>query len=1062
MNMIMAKRILVILYISLLALQAFCGPAIFSTTRRSGGLFGHDNARFVKAAAQRRTVPTADTLHLAATSATADTASYALYMNCVKQHGWIRGLGKPISDEHARHLSSYYRFSNKNRAGHWTKVENFNSYGQLSNGQMGTYLLNPFDDSDTSIDSKWRDKLKQVVCWELVGDASGENCIQENAYDSDHNLIYSYIPVQIAPDCYMGHYVDAWGMPARFRDENGARYVVIRLDENGYESEISFIGEDGFPKKNMWNSYMSKYRFDRYGFKLSERSCSVEGNYMRDRSDNSGQNCINDEYGNTVLVTNFDENNHCVRIGGDEDWIQYKSEFDEWGRIIRRIYQLPDGTPDTTRNGVHGYELKYDDHGNQTHIQNIGLDGSPVNFAPGMHSLIRQDYDRWGNNTLLELRDRDNLLWNNADGYCMVICAFDGSKLLTQKNYATTDGRDTVTVYDFYRDGNKRINIYYNRNEIDVYTDDDDGNPIEEAYYTLDWKPRIDEFRGYHRKVLDKTRGDGIYREEISMYDTEGNYVSLKNETFRRYMTDNFSTVYNRFILVTDSANLISTRKIYDGNTLFLSYEQPQSQDLEMAMGEIGIDITGERARTHYEQALYYKAHTGNTIKGEYAYIGITNEYGEIAYAQENDRAFSTAYAFRTIGNTEKDLDEDGNPISNPDTFNRRLPRAYVIEVADSNAVALGIRSGDIIMKYGNLSCPKPQHSYSYGGNLRQMMFLYRDTDKKMTVMRRNPDTNSAEAVTIQLGKGMPRDYGFYIYAIPYTRQESERYTACYKAGVHADDPKLEKYVSKRDAQLIFFWPARIQGHQKNVFSRGFHHDAILLGAVVQDSLGVCRSAVCNSGIAAMEKCWLANGMPVKKIWFTDDLKTVHSLEIRNPGEFWDVIYRNEDMADRKLAKACQGLCRLTEKEMTLYMDDLRREHTDSLVSRYGDAYRAVVNDSIYVVGALVLTDEKRGYMAEQGYTGNFIVLEWCGWKCTDSMADYRAVFDKNRKKKKHLVLLPLLTDEEGNSVFGEIITVDSTSPTVGLQLKTLPFSYTLVREEILDRYDAWRRSRQQ
>ena len=982
-----------------------------------------------------------------------DTASYALYMNSVKQYGWMRGLGEPITDEHASHLSHYFRFSQKNKAGHWTKVENLNGYGELENGSMGTYLVNPFDDDDLQIDENWRNKLKQIVCWELIGDITGEKCIQENAYDKEGNLVYSYIPVQVGANKYMGHFVDAWGMPAQFRNEKEAKFVVVKWDDYGYETEVAFIGEDGFPMKNSWGAYIAKYLHDKEGFTISNMSCAADGSYMRDRSGNSGQKQTCDKYGNSVIVTNYDENNEIIRIDSDDDWIQYKIEYDSLGREKRRSYQLTDGTPDKTKYGIHGFEFDYNEYGQVCFFQRIGLDGLPQDDKDGISS-VRRNYDKWGNEILFELRDKNGKYRNNNQNVCLVLCQYEEDKLMWQKYYQTTTGYDTLVTYHFYRDGYKRINKYVLRDEIDIFIDDVDGNNNEEVYYTLDWTPRMDSVKGYHHYVENKSTCNGVCKKEGFYYDINNKLVAIDDGTFKHYMLNENSDVYNHFIIISDSLNLFVKKQYFDNDKLLLQFMQPRSSDFEFPMGEIGLDIMGEKSRTHFEKALYYNAYTGRTIKNHIAYLGITNEYGEIAYGQESDADRSRVYAFRPMDGG-KDLDESGEEITNSDKFRTNLPKAYIIEVYDSLAMTKwGIKSGDVVMKYGEWVYPEvSQYSY-HGTELYESFFSQRNNDKELVVMRRDPETNTGNFIIIPLCAGMPKDYGFFVYPIMYTQKEKVRYENCFKSFTEESTiEKVETYKSADEGKdFLFFRPLRTNGNKRPLFEKGVTSEGLVLGHAVMDKLGNCERLGHKDLKDNFDRCRLLEDRQIQKIWFTTDLETIQSVEITGEDSYWGAHFWLSDV-DIRISRPSQRLYKKVEKMMETYTNQIEKIRIDSLQKKYGQAYKAVDNDSVSIHIGRISGDT--GYMVEQGYDGLFVVLEWCGWKCTDINSEFSNVFEKNRKKKKDVLLIPVKSVND-QDVFGDIIRVKSAKPLLGLRMSEMKISFSYFKNNILDKYIEW------
>ena len=980
-----------------------------------------------------------------------DTTSYALYMNSVKQHGWMRGLGEPITEEQANHLYSYLRFSNKNKAGHWTKVENLNGYGKLENNSMGTYLVNPFDDNDGNIDSLWKEKLLSIVSWELVGDETGKNCIQENAYDKEGNLVYSYLPVKVSKDTYMGHYVDAWGIPAKFRNEHEAKYVVVKWDKNGYESEVSFIGDDGFPKKNSWGAYIAKYEHDKNGFTLSNMSCASDGTYMKDRFGNCGQKSVYDKFGNSVGTTNYDEHNKIMRVpineSSDADYVQQRCNFDKYGRTIKVAYFLEDGTPDTTRYGVHGYDIEYNERGQTTLIRNFDINERPKNHANG-HCYIKREYDGNGNDVLFELRDENGLFFNNTSHCCLEYSKYNDGVCIEDKLYKTANGRDTVLTYHFYRKENVKVWKYIENDTKEITTYDEFGNEIEDAFYTLDDIPKL-SINGFHKKKRIITYSAKKCKEEIWYRDINDGMVDLKNEDFKNYMMNNNSYVYNHSIEFTDTLNLTRRISYLDGNKILKQFEQPRSSDFIFPMGETALDIIGEKARSQYEQALYYQSYTGRSIKNGLAFIGGTNEYGEPGYILEHDGISSKAYVIRSNG---VDFDEYGNPVKNSDILRDTLPQAFVIEITDTLAFKKwGIKSGDIIMKYGEWNYPIPNSEFYSKQSLFKTFFAERNILKDMVVMRRNPLTNEAEYRIIKLGTGLPKDFGFIIHRILYTQKEKKRYINCYQ---QIDKENLrtthtKKHFAKNGFDILFMQTHKIDGYKNNIFGKGIKGDAIVLGLIVQNKNREYTMLEYEKLKNDFDKLRFSDDRICQKIWFTTDLKNVQELELEGNNSYWDAnfFYAN---CDKRISKPCNKLYKIAKQEMEKLVKQEKNKWQEYQIEKYGEAYKAVDNDSIELL--IGETTGNEGYMVKNGYKGKYIILEWCGWKCTESISEFEVVFDKFKNKKKNITLLPFHFVKQ-QDIFKDILTVKINKQILGLSLKTIKVPFVYFKEVILNKY---------
>lgn len=132
----------------------------------------------------------------------------------------------------------------------------------------------------------------------------------------------------------------------------------------------------------------------------------------------------------------------------------------------------------------------------------------------------------------------------------------------------------------------------------------------------------------------------------------------------------------------------------------------------------------------------------------------------------------------------------------------------------------------------------------------------------------------------------------------------------------------------------------------------------------------------------------------------------------------------------------------------TIYRSPVTQQE-DSL---YRDYYLSHTPKS--AVLAKVEGDE--GYFIEQGYSGEFIVLEWCEWDCTQSLEAFSEEFEKRRDTKKNIVLLPV-ENNNGNDVFKDIIRVECPEGKLGLRImdEALPGSY--YQENILNRYCEWK-----
>ena len=98
-----------------------------------------------------------------------------------------------------------------------------------------------------------------------------------------------------------------------------------------------------------------------------------------------------------------------------------------------------------------------------------------------------------------------------------------------------------------------------------------------------------------------------------------------------------------------------------------------------------------------------------------------------------------------------------------------------------------------------------------------------------------------------------------------------------------------------------------------------------------------------------------------------------------------------------------------------------------------------------------------KGFLVEKGYTGLYVILEWCDWNCTQTIDDYSKEFEKQKDFNKHIVLLPVGTDDNGNDQFKDIISLDCPSTSLGLNIQDMSLSESYYQDKILKRYVDWK-----
>lgn len=119
-----------------------------------------------------------------------------------------------------------------------------------------------------------------------------------------------------------------------------------------------------------------------------------------------------------------------------------------------------------------------------------------------------------------------------------------------------------------------------------------------------------------------------------------------------------------------------------------------------------------------------------------------------------------------------------------------------------------------------------------------------------------------------------------------------------------------------------------------------------------------------------------------------------------------------------------------------------------------GNTFMRIPDKCYLVVGRI---EGDKGFLVEKGYSGRFIVLEWCDWNCTQTTDEYSSEFERKKDKDKSIVLLPV-EKETGSDVFKEIIHLKCPSGLLGLRIESMEVPQSYYQTQILQRYLDWKK----
>lgn len=591
------------------------------------------------------------------------------YAATTKHNTWLVGM-KILTEEEAGHLGSCYWFYKKGRwASHSFMVEARNGYGELTTEHnMSTYLVNHFDDTDKDVDNTIKSRLKEVVRWILIPDNTGEICMQEKAYDKENNLIYCYNNSQVpGKKQYISTYTDDSGFPIILRD---SCYIYIRttLDENGRESLLEFYNDKGLPVFNKDKAYQTRHTYFSNGLVESEASLFLNGAKMNDRVGNCGWKTLsttNDGYNGTLTIF-YDADNKPCRITEDSVMIK-KYDYDGYGRLISESYwkvidyidvnylsyqDIDNFTADTISSGVHRVNFEYNEHGQTTRVENLNLEGNPVNSKYG-HFLIIRDYDDKGNMTKEYAYDTSTRITSAIDKEF----TSDG-KCIYHKGFSISEKGDTILYYHLYKDKTRDIIIikdYYPYNDYYKYTEKDMSDKILLiAHYCISDNKPLGDSDGLHKTTYEYTYLDSVRTIETERFFNTDDKPCRYSERYPYHknviIVD--STEHSRSIIRYTTDNIRSEG--YDDSDSIIEYFYNGTKfvytdkNFNTIIAESSLDEYSRICRYYENAAYFYTAKYIKSIKtipdnksyGHYA----VNEFGEPSLIRSENNNYSVYY----------------------------------------------------------------------------------------------------------------------------------------------------------------------------------------------------------------------------------------------------------------------------------------------------------------------------------------------------------------------------------------------------------------------------------
>ncbi len=685
-----------------------------------------------------------------------------------KQHGWLEPVGI-LTKEQVSHRGVSIMFTNKNKKGHWTKMEIIDSYGNYYLGKMNPYVV--------SSDENWKEKTAKACICEFISDPSGDNIIQERAYDSNMNIIYVYSRTHLGKDKngrnqYVGSYKDFYGLPAEMRPDTSFAYgtsVIITEDKYGNDEIIEYVDSKMEHKLNNDSAYRSVFTYDKNGQDVLFASQDKQGDYIVDLAGNSGYvKAYNSDFTLKSALC-VDEKLNAMRMlskGADERYGVIKSlyKYDKYKRLIEIKFVDAEDKDDVNGFGTHKIIYKHNDNGYTKEMIGFDLEGnlSPVD-STGVAKYVYK-HDNEGRIVNIYRYGSDDMPVK-GDYYSKMFYKYnDKGETIEKHFYAVNsiDNNERLWYSEIYGDFGSRITYSDGSYYIDIL--DTKQRETFSAYYNNDGSYNTN-IRGYAYDISKYIDNGKITTKIINYYD------SLGKKTENKYGVCQTITKY-------DSLKNVTYRKDYDiNNRLISAYKTVYDGDDIIAQVDINQFDSIVRCGGN-SQVVYYYAGVNYTKDWKaLSFYGI-DEFGETDYIYSDEVLY--CYQKRDFNDYATFYDEDNNGWTeqNMDSLKNICPKVMSIEVTDSIAYNKGLRDNDVILLYGDYKADVDTvlslidfrkdwaaHSVFESANERDMV-VFRVEDAL---------NNKFGLVKIEGLKGTPSELGFMSHTRFLTQRQLQR-----------------------------------------------------------------------------------------------------------------------------------------------------------------------------------------------------------------------------------------------------------------------------------------------
>lgn len=828
-----------------------------------------------------------------------------------KQHGWFEPLGL-LTKEQANHRGSSFMFSKKNAKGHWTKMECINAYGNHVPSGFSPYIVKLNNQKDSLINEDWAEKLKGACIFEFIPDPSGENIIQERAFDKNYNLLYAYSRIPIGSNQYIGSYKDVYGLPAEMRKEPGYKYgtlVLITEDDYGFDKCVEYIDAQRNNKPNSDGAYAEMFDYNQEGEMIRQYSVDSIGNRIIDNWGNCA--LIHTYYTNHLQKSSMyaDEQLRPIRMPSEESGnstgtIKSVYQYDDFFRMSQVKFMTENDEKDTNAYGCHKIVIEYDDWGNQISVIGYDSNGNLAVMDASGTAKSFSSYDKKGNCEEIQFLDKYNQPVSSDNYLCKIEYEYnDDNLLISEKRWCHALGKNKLA----YQHSIKQYPKY--KEEKTIWSDgasciiryDSKNREILTAYYNADGTPDLNYENTWSYKITEYA--DSAYNKSqyiTSYYGIDGKLSQADNLEF------------NKKVAIRDLRTKQEIYKDYKNEFLVNTFSKKfANDDFILPTEQADNNVFGNVARAGgTSRVRYYNAKVKWTPFSNISYIVCEDEFGEPDYLTSNDG--STYYYKRSTSNGDVNMSAENEVLDSDDikSIRDRLPKVMSVEIIDSIGYKKGLKDNDVILIYGDYSVDLNNNSTlsEFRKDWAISSIIEAGTDSRMVVFRiEDAKNNKYGLVEIKNLKGSPSELGFIAHIRYLTQKQKDRILSSIetnKASKHPivvdTDFKKHKY-NETGNYIVFSFPELFRADRNKPYPKQIKDPAILLGTCIRerDMYWDLRKKDDTDNFSKMLESRLdeSSRYPTMLYYLTTDLNTTKTLTLKEriAGTKWYDAYVSDN-----------------------------------------------------------------------------------------------------------------------------------------------------------------------